>query len=221
MIEVNATLFTLLVEGLALACVFLLTSFVHGAWRSGKDRKALRALVANINDEAGARLERTRELLDDGDSATALTNHERSVCQAFIGAYNKRAAGSVTNIYSKVKTLVDAYQQQLEELRQVPEQAVEESATNAKDAVIAKLKNDYEQTIKELQITKSTMDKMLREYNSMFAGGVDEEPAAEENPEATEILQMLESGGLNDDDEAEPADAAAAEQDAATESENR
>ena len=77
-------------------------------------------------------LERTRELLEDGDSAAALNKHERSVCQAFIGAYNKRAAGSVSNIYTKLKTLVDAYQQQLQELRQKPdaEPPVDEEATN-------------------------------------------------------------------------------------------
>jgi hypothetical protein len=221
-IEVNATLFTLLVEGFALACVFLLTSFVHGAWRGSRDRKALRALVANINGEAGARLERTRELLDNGDNATALANQERSVCEAFIRAYHKRAAGSVSNIYTTLKTLVDAYQQQLEGVRQVPEPTIDEMATNAKDAVIVKLKNDYEQTIQELQITKNTMNKMLREYNSMFAGGVGDEPDAEANLEAAEILQMLESGGLGDDDEAaEPAHATVAEQDAGAESGTR
>jgi hypothetical protein len=221
MIEINATLFTLLVEGFALACVFLLIGFVHGALRGGRDRKALRALVANINDEAGARLERTRELLEDGDSAAALNNHERGVCQAFIGAYNKRAAGSVINIYTKLKTLVDAYQQQLEHSRQDPGSPVDETVTNAKDAVIAKLKNDYEQTINELQITKNTMDKMLREYNSMFAGGNGGEPEAEENLEAAELLQLLESSEVDDAGEAAEVTDETADQHAGVESATR
>jgi len=223
LIEINAALFTLLVEGFALACAFLLVSFVRGAWRSGRDRKALRALVANINQEAGARLERTRELLEDGDSATALSNHERGVCQAFIGAYNKRAAGSVINIYTQLKTLVDAYQQQLEDQRGNPvsEPPAGDPAESPKDAVIEKLKTDYETTIKELHKTKSTMDKMLREYNSMFAGGSGEEKDSEMDLEAREILQLLESGEVDDAGDAVEVTDEQVDRDAEVESETR
>ena len=171
MIEVDATLFTLLVEGFALACVILLISFTLSARRNGRDRKALRALVSDINEEAGARLDRTRALLDDGDSATALSKCERGVCQAFIGVYNKRSAASVDTVYAALKMLVDGYQRQLEE--RPPAGSAEpplcEATEAPKDAVIAKLKSEYEQTTRELQITKRTMEKMLLEYNSMFA----------------------------------------------------
>ncbi|MDH3452108.1 MAG: hypothetical protein OEN20_06775 [Gammaproteobacteria bacterium] len=192
MIEVNATFFTLLMEGFAVACVLLLTNLILSARRNAKDRKALRALVADINEEAGARLERTSSLLDDGDSAKALSRHERGVCQAFIGAYNQRAADSLTSIYAALKTLVDAYQRELQQLQQnhsVAAAADDEQVT-PNDAVISKLKDDYERTARELQITKRTMEKMLREYNSMFAGGSGEQAAAE--LEAEELLHMLE-----------------------------
>ena len=191
MIEVDATLFTLLAEGLVLACVILLISFGLSARRNGRDRKALRALVANINEEAGARLDRTRALCA-ADSATALNNFERSVCQAFIGVYNKRNAASLDTIYAALKMLVDGYQQQLQELQQNKgsEPPPDEVAATPGDAEISKLRSDFEQAEQELQITKRTMEKMLLEYNSMFAGGQEAETAAE--IEAEEILQMLD-----------------------------
>jgi len=190
MIEVDATLFTLLAEGFVLACVILLISFGLSARRNGRDRKALRALVANINEEAAVRLDRTKALCA-GDSATALNKFERSVCQAVIGVYNKRNAASLDTIYAAVKMLVDGYQQQLEGLQQskVSEPPPDEAA-EPRDAEISKLKSDFEQAERELQVTKRTMEKMLLEYNSMFAGGQGEETAAE--IEAEEILQMLD-----------------------------
>lgn len=210
MIEVDATLFTLLAEGFVLACVILLISVAHSARRNGRDRKALRALVANINEEAGARLDRTRALCA-GDSATLLNKFERSTCQAFIGVYNKRNAASLDTVYTALKALVDGYQQQLEGLQQNKrsDPPPDEAAATPKDAEISKLKSDFERTDRELQITKRTMEKMLLEYNSMFAGGQEAETAAE--IEAEEILQMLDPEGSEDDsdragDAAEPVD---------------
>lgn len=196
MIEVDATLFTLLAEGFALACVVLLGTWVYSVRRNGRDRKALRALVADINEEAAARLERTRTLLEDGERAAALTRHERGVCQAFIGVYDKRAADALSSIYTALKALVDAYQAQLETAQEAVRGAAPAAAASPKDAVIAKLKQDYEQAASELQITKQTMEKMLCEYNSMFAGGSDSdsETDTEAELEAEEILQMLETG---------------------------
>lgn len=195
MIEINATLFTLLIEGFAFACMLLVITAIVSARRKGKDRKALRALVADINNEAGARLERTKALLPEGESAKTLSRHERGVCQAFIGAYDKRAADSVTDIYAALKTLVDAYQQEMQQRResQAAEQRAgdDDSKPTPKDAVISKLKSDYEQTARELEITKRTMEKMVREYSSMFAGGSGAEQGGE--LDAEEILQRMKA----------------------------
>lgn len=201
MIEVNAALFTLLVEGFALLSAIAIIGFSLNLLRGGRDRKALRALVATINAEAGARTQRARELLADGDGAAALSKHERGVCQAFISAYDKRASSAVAGVYTQLKALVDGYQAQLEaqRLAVVPPAGTPSPAPH--EAVIAKLKQDYEQAAHELQITKQTMDKMLREYNSMFAGGSSSAEPGEEELEAEQLLEMLETRG-GDADEA-------------------
>ncbi len=212
MIEVSATLFTLMAEGFALACVLLITLIIVSARRKGKDRKALRALVADINEEAAERLQRTQTLLADGESAKALSRHERGVCQAFIGAYNKRAADSVTGTYAALKTLVDAYQKELQQLQEsrAAAQPEDDGETKAKDVVLSKLKSEHEQTTRELEITKRTMDKMLREYSSMFAGGssAEEEADGDGEIEAAEILQMLEQSKTDDEAATDGDDAA-------------
>ncbi len=227
MIEINATLFTLLMEGFAFACALLLIGTIVSARRKGKDRKALRALVADINDEAAERLERAKALFPEGESAKTLSRHERGVCQAFIGAYNRRAADSVTGIYAALKTLVDAYQQELQQLQEsqtaAPPAAEDDDKPTPKDAVISQLKDDYEQTTRELEITKRTMDKMLREYSSMFAGGSGAEDADE--LDAAEILKQMEgdedavdesaAGGDSTTDDTTPDDPAVADEGAA------
>ncbi len=197
MIEVNATVFTLLAEGFVVVSLLLLATVYSGTRRKSRDRKALRALVGNINAEAGERLQQTRAVFDDGDEASSLCRQERDVCQAFIVAYDKRAEKSVPVIYAQLKSLVDAYQQQVQELRQSVAAAAadEQPGTEPKDRVISKLKSDFENVSRELEITKTTMAKMLREYSSMFAGGAEE--ASDDNDDVAMVLGKLESDDVD------------------------
>ena len=213
MMEIDARLFTLLAEGFALITLVLLASLFLGARRRRKDRKALRALVASINAEAGARQEQTRALFADEDHAVSLSKQERAVCQAFIGAYGKRAPEALAGVYAQLKTLVDGYQQRMQQVET-------DVGDAAQDEVLTKLKADYEQVTRELDITKRTMEKMMHEYNSMFGGGAEAAQEAGESAgaeagesaeagdgdsEAAEILRQLEAA---DDAEVSPVESA-------------
>lgn len=230
MIEVNATLFALLLEASALLATALAVLGVV-AWRRGTQmRRVLRALVAEINGEAEARLRLAGERIaarGEGDDAKRLNQCERSVCQAMVRALSQRRPELLVRAYAELKALADGYQTLLAAAAVSPSQAQAEAA---KDAALRTLKSDYEKATRELAITQRTMEKMLREYSSMFAGGADDDidhsammeqmksaaaPEIEDGStsSAPSGAQPLSGAGVDGDDgaavdvEVEPADA--------------
>lgn len=176
MIEVNATLFALLLEACALLAIALLGIGFVGWRRRARTRSVLRALVAEINSEADHRLQTARERVDaagEGDNAQRLNHGERSVCQAMVRALSRRSPELLAQAYAELKALVDAHQALLV-ARAAEPSAAQEQALAAKDAALRTLKSDYERSTHELAVTQRTMEKMLHEYSSMFAGGADE-----------------------------------------------
>ncbi len=212
MIEVNATLFTLLLEACAGLALFFLVALLVAWRRKAGLRRALRELVTRIEADSPERLAAATAALaeagDQGEAAAAgLHERERAVCQAFIDACARRDGKRVANVYDELVALVDGWREHTNAHAAEP-QASADVDVAARDKALRQLAHERDTVVLELAKTRETVDKMMQEYTNMFGDGASHDAG---EAEARAPLEIADESG-----DVEPA--AAVEVDVAVES---
>ncbi len=214
MIEVNATLFTLLLEACAGLALFFLVALLVAWRRKAGLRRALRELVTRIEADSPERLAAATAALaeagDQGEAAAAgLHERERAVCQAFIDACARRDGKRVANVYDELVALVDGWREHATvQAPASPAPANADVDVAARDKALRQLAHERDTVVLELAKTRETVDKMMQEYTNMFGDGASHDAG---EAEARAPLEIADESG-----DVEPA--AAVEVDVAVES---
>ncbi len=174
MVQVSALVFTLLAEGTAVLSIILIVWIVLTIRKKGKDKAAAKKLVKHIKKQANDRTEGIKSFLSsvghEGEelliNAKKIDRLERDFFTQLVRLYIKRDAEVLESIDELFDRVLIGYK------TAVPEQLGRSSETEEKDqAKIDSLTQEKEALILELQITKTTMGNMMKEFNTVFNGG--------------------------------------------------
>lgn len=174
MIEVNALLFTLLTEAVALLSIILIIMLFLMIKRKNRDRAAAKKLVGHIKSTAEHRLEVIKTHLKNSKGLDADELHseskkidrkEKDFFSQIVRLYVKKEAALLQNLDESLDSLLNEYRN----LNDV----AENSATDGSDLSqqVEQLIQEKQKLELELSITKHTMSGMMSEFNNMFNGG--------------------------------------------------
>ena len=193
MIEVNAALFILLIESLAVVSIVLVLILVLAMRKRRRKQAAIAQLVSQIKKQSELRTQETGSFLqeiyqlEDKELAKAVKTIDKSEKQLFqklVDSYLHLDPELIVTIDAAVAGMVDAYK----ELKpKAPE--IDNSADDEREALlkqVQQLEESNEKLKEELSITKSTMSNMISEFGNMFGGGADHELASYEVVEKVE-----------------------------------
>lgn len=175
----DMTLLLALLGGEVLLILFVLL-FVH--WlrslaAARRDRAAVAALVARVNESRERRKQEIADYLKrtfgmQGAAAdpvqASILREELRLLQRFGLIYRKRDAASVENLPMFLEAAFEPYQ------ALTGGSATLEAASPMLDADMAELeelRRENKRLSEELSVTMDTMSRMLSEYSTMFAGG--------------------------------------------------
>ena len=214
MIEVNPLVVVLLAEAVAVLAIGLGIWGVLAWRRDGRDKRAIRALVARVRSQKDDRNRAARSVLERAGlggasleaAAAEIQRAEQAFLQTFIKTYRERNAASVEDLLSTIDALTAPYRSG--NLGSAPARAETESDLEVAPAEslpaehLAELEFENEKLTEELRITRDTLDNMLKEYASMFASERGDASPSSEAPPASQAAD----GEPFEESASEPAD---------------
>ncbi|MCP4186239.1 MAG: hypothetical protein GY763_01410 [Gammaproteobacteria bacterium] len=193
MIEIDAAIFILLIEVLAILLVALALVIVLGIRRKRKKYQGVVQLVAQIKkqsevrtQETGSFLQEIYQLEDDElkKAVSTIDKSEKNLFQKLIECFLTDSPELISKMDAVIAGLIDTYKE-LKPKEQIIEMGSEENEKLLNDE-IEKLKGQNDRLEEELRITKETMGNMIGEFGNMFGGGSDHELASFEVVEKVE-----------------------------------
>ena len=184
MIQVDASVFIILCELLALLLAIVAFLIISRMRSRGKLKKAVKALVEQIKQQSKTRTQETgsflKELyeLDEQQLSNAVSNidkQEKKFFQRLVDVIGFNEVDKIKSIDADLAALIDVYKSLKPK---IPEVKTEDSDDTL--AEIEKLKKENASLEDELVITKNTMSDMIGEFGNMFGGGSDHELASHE-----------------------------------------
>lgn len=193
MIEINAALFILIVEALAILLVVMVIIMVVAFRRRRKRHQAIAQLVMQIKkqsevrtQETGSFLQEIYQLEDDElkKAVETIDKSEKVFFQKLIDSYLTYNPELITSMDASVAGLIDVYKEMKPKVQEVDKSAKVEREQLHQE--VEKLRQENDKLKEELGITKTTMGNMISEFGSMFGGGADHELANYEVMEKVE-----------------------------------
>lgn len=193
MIEINAAVFILIIEILAILTAILTFMVVVLKRRNGKKFKAVAQLVKQVKKQSEVRTQETGSFLQDiyqlededlKEAVQSIDRSEKEFYQTLIDSYLSNDSDIVTSMDASVAGLIDVYKDLKPKVQEVDRSSMEEMEQLSQET--EKLKQENENLKSELEDTKTTMNNMISEYGSMFGGGADHEL------DSSEVVEKVE-----------------------------
>ena len=184
MMEINAALFILLIEGLVGLLVALILVLTLAARKRKRLRKAIAQLVAQIKKQSDVRTSETGSFLQDiyqledddlKKAVDVIDKGEKHLFQKLINGYLTADPEIIASIDASVAELIDIYKDLKPKVEEV--QVNDESELESLRNQVDELQTANKTLDEELNITKTTMGNMIAEFGNMFGGGADHELA--------------------------------------------
>ena len=184
MIQVDASIFIILCELLAISVAIIAFLVISRFRRRGKLRKAVKALVEQIKQQSKTRTQETGSFLqeiyqlDDSELTNAVSmidKQEKKFFQVLVDVIGFNETDKITSIDADLAALIDTYKNLKPK---VPDAKLQDSEQTLEE--IERLKKENSNLQEELTITKKTMGDMIGEFGNMFGGGSDHELAKHE-----------------------------------------
>ncbi len=204
MIQINAAVFILIVEILAILAAILTFLVVVLKRRNGKKRKAVAQLVKQVKKQSEVRMQETGSFLQDiyqlededlKEAVQSIDKSEKVFYQKLVNSYLSNDPDLVTSMDASVAGLIDVYKDLKPKAQEVDTSSEEEMELLSEEA--EKLRQENEKLKAEVEDTKTAMDNMVGEFGNMFGGGSDHEMAKHE------VVEKVEGQGITKDDETE------------------
>lgn len=185
MLEVNALLFIMLVEGFVILLLSLLLMIVLRVRLKQRNRKAVKTLVSQIKHQSDVRLKETGSFLQNvyelegGELKNAVKDidkREKRFFQKIIDMFLRGETTLLTAMDTAVAELIEPYKN----LRPKTHGQTESENESATLVQLETITAENENLKHELGATKDKMQSMISEFGNMFGGGSDHELAKHE-----------------------------------------
>lgn len=199
MIEVNAILFSVLLEFSAVSAFLLILLLVLKLLGRRRSRQAAQALVTAFTESAEARTRANRDLLVrqaalEGEALETelktLAQREAEFFQHWMTAFVRRDGARLAAANASLQDLLGRYRG--EEVKAVVESNEAELATitdlksrlATKEATLSRLQKENDKLQRDLLQSRQDIDSMMEEYSAMFEGGIHEQERRERKKES-------------------------------------
>ncbi|MCP4286859.1 MAG: hypothetical protein GY792_20845 [Gammaproteobacteria bacterium] len=188
MIELSPLVLLLLGELLLVSILVSLGLVVTGLIRKRNERQAIARLVGRIKEDETRRREETQSLMAsnfglEGEALNTIVNkisrEEKRLYQALINLFLKRDLHLLEVLHVECEGVTEPYR--TIELS-IPDTDQDDLESDLSSEMVM-LKEENERLTTELGVTMETMGTMLKEYASMYGGGVDGSPNMEKMAE--------------------------------------
>jgi len=193
MTEISTLLLLSLAELLLVAVIASAALVVMGIMKKRRDRSAVRILVKHIEEDEGLRQQEIRKFLQDNfgraggaleSSAKKIRQEEKRFYQTLINLYLKRDSVAMETLHLAFDGAVKPYR--VLEIPK-PDQTGQIEVGPEDSEALKRLRDDNQHLSEELQITMTTMGRMLNEYKTVFTEGADSDP------EQKKMLEMFQA----------------------------
>ncbi len=163
------------IELLLLLLVFLSVSWFRSRAMRQRDRRAMRALVARVRQDAPEREKAIGRYLEQGmgfsgealdEARASLLSAERVLLQRFASVYGQRTAAAAARFDGDLFAAFEQYHAVGGGGAMAPAMQ-----GNADGVQLDALQQENRRLSEELQVSMETMSGMLKEYSTMFAAG--------------------------------------------------
>lgn len=204
MIEINAAVFILVVEALAILSALIIILMGISIRKKRRKNRAIAQLVVQIRKQSEVRTQETGSFLqdiyqlEDSDlkkTVETIDKSEKLFFQKLIESYQSADPELITAMDASIAELIDVYKE-LKPKELTPDESSKEEIEKLHQEV-EKLGGEKDRLKEELTITKTTMGNMISEFGSMFGGGADHELAN------FEVVEKVESQADTKDEDTE------------------
>lgn len=192
MTEISTLLLMSLIELLLVAVIVSVVLVVMGIMKKRRDRSAVRILVTRIEEDEERRQQENRKFLQDNlglegglleSSGKKIRQEEKRFYQTLINLYLKRDSGALEMLHLAFEGATEPYRTLETSKPDQPEQAAGEPEDSEE---MKRLRDENQRLAEELQITMTTMGRMLNEYTTLFSAG------SGSDPDKKKMLEMFQ-----------------------------